>query len=52
MSPEGVSDFRAAYGWLVVEHLGYGELAERCVKAAGRDLVSTPTERIVYAEKG
>jgi len=35
----------------VLEHLGYEELAERYVKPTGRKLVSTPLERMVYAEK-
>ena len=33
------------------EHLGYEELAERYVKATGRELTSKPIERMVYAEK-
>ncbi|MFB0515365.1 MAG: SAM-dependent methyltransferase [Candidatus Neomarinimicrobiota bacterium] len=51
MDPEGVTNFLAAYGWRVVEHLGYEELAVRYVKPTGRELTSTPIERIVYAEK-
>ncbi len=51
MDPEGVADFLDGYGWRVVEHLGYGELAERYVKTTGRELASTPIERMVYAEK-
>ena len=41
----------STYGWHVVEHLGYEELAERYVKPTGRELASTPIERMVYAEK-
>ena len=44
-------DFLGGYGWRVVEHLGYEELAERYVKTTGRELASTPIERMVYAEK-
>lgn len=51
MQPEGVSDFLAGYGWRLVEHLGYEELAERYVKPTGRQLASTPIERMVNAEK-
>lgn len=51
MDPEGVGDFLEPYGWRVVEHLGYEELAERYVKPTGRELASTPIERMVYAEK-
>lgn len=51
MEPEGVAGFLGEYGWRVVEHLGYEELAERYVKPTGRELASTPIERMVYAEK-
>jgi methyltransferase (TIGR00027 family) len=51
MDPEGIVNFLAPYGWRVVEHLGYEELAGRYVKPTGRELASTPIERMVYAEK-
>jgi methyltransferase (TIGR00027 family) len=51
MDPEEVADFLGVYGWRVLEHLGYEELAERYVKPTGRKLVSMPLERMVYAEK-
>jgi len=51
MDPEEVADFLADYGWQVLEHLGYEELAEWYVKPTGRKLLSTPLERMVYAEK-
>ena len=51
MDPEEVADFLAVYGWQVMEHLGYEELAEWYVKPTGRELLSTPLERMVYAEK-
>jgi methyltransferase (TIGR00027 family) len=51
MDPEGVADFLGVYGWQVLEHLGYEELAEWYVKPTGRKLLSTPLERIVYAER-
>lgn len=51
MDPEGVADFLGAYGWQVLEHLGYDELGEWYVKPTGRKLLSTQLERMVYAEK-
>ena len=38
-------------GWRVLEHLGYEELAEWYVKPTGREVLSTPLERLVCAEK-
>lgn len=51
MAPEDVENFLGAYGWSVIEHLGYEGLAERYVKPTGRKLASSPIERMVYAEK-
>ena len=51
MNPNEMSDFLAQYGWRVVEHLGYDELADKYVKPIGRNLPSIPIERMVYAEK-
>jgi len=51
MDPEGVADYLGVYGWRVLEHLGYEELAERYVKPTGRKLASMPLERMIYAEK-
>jgi methyltransferase (TIGR00027 family) len=51
VDPKDVADFLGAYGWRVLEHLGYEELAERYVKPTGRKLVSLALERVVYAEK-
>jgi methyltransferase (TIGR00027 family) len=51
LDPEGVVNFLEPYGWRVIEHLSYEELAERYVKPTGRELASTPIERMVYAEK-
>jgi methyltransferase (TIGR00027 family) len=51
MNPEDVADCIGAYGWRVIEHLGYEELAERYVRPTGRTLVATPIERVVCAEK-
>ena len=51
LNPEDVDDFLHPHGWRVLEHLGYEELAERYVEPTGRKLLSTPLERMVYAEK-
>jgi len=51
IDPEEVADFLGQYGWRVVEHLGYEELAEVYVKPTGRKLESLAYERVVYAEK-
>ncbi len=51
MDPEEVSNLLGAYGWRVLEHLGYEALAERYVKRTGRKLPSMAIERMVYAEK-
>ncbi len=51
MDAEDVAGFLDSYGWRILEHLGYDDLAERYVEPTGRDLLSTPLERIVYAEK-
>ena len=51
IDPVDVSDFLGGYGWRVLEHVGYEELAERYVKPTGRQLESLPIERVVYAEK-
>jgi len=51
IDPEDVVDFLGMYGWRVLEHLGYEELAERYVKPTRRRLDSTAIERVVYAEK-
>ena len=49
--PEDVDDFLCDYGWHVLEHLGYEELADRYVEPTGRKLEFMAIERIVYAEK-
>ena len=51
IDPEDVADFLGGYGWRVLEHLGYEELAEVYVKPTGRKLESLAIERVVYAEK-
>ena len=51
MDPGEVGGFLEAYGWRIKEHLGYDALTDRYVKETGRQLLSTPLERMVYAEK-
>jgi methyltransferase (TIGR00027 family) len=51
LDPENVDDFIGEYGWRVVEHLGYDEIANRYVTPTGRKLQSMAIERIVLAEK-
>jgi len=51
MEPEDCPAFLQAYGWRVIEDLGYDELAGRYNGLTGRSLTSTPVERMVYAEK-
>jgi len=51
MEPKEVCHVLRTHGWRAIEHLGYEELAERYVRPTGRNLASTPLERMVYAEK-
>ena len=51
MEPGVWPEFLKEYGWEVIEDIGYGDMAERYVKPAGRTLASTPVERMVYAKK-
>lgn len=49
--PEKVANFLSEYGWHIVEHLGYDELAEGYMKPTGRELPVMSIERMVYAKK-
>jgi methyltransferase (TIGR00027 family) len=49
--PDGVANLLSEYGWRLIEDFGYEELAQRYVKPSGRELSSTPVERVAYAEK-
>jgi methyltransferase (TIGR00027 family) len=51
MDPDSVEAFLSHYGWRMIEHLSYEELAQRYVRSTGRTLASMPIERVVYAEK-
>lgn len=49
--PENVAPFLAEYGWQEVEQLGPAEFAERYLRPAHRDLVTSEIERSVLAER-
>ena len=49
--PNELDSFLGEYGWRMVEHLGYDELAEHYMKPTGRELPFMTIERMVYAEK-
>ena len=51
MEPEDCAPLLDGYGWRVLEDVGYDELAARCIQPTGRQMLSTPVERMVYAEK-
>lgn len=51
LDPEAVAGFVDQYGWMLEEHVGYDDLAERYVEPTGRKLLSTQLERMVYARK-
>jgi len=51
MDPESVDGYLDSYGWRVLDHTGYEELAGLYVKPTGRELLSMPIERIVCAQK-
>ena len=51
MDPEGWPNFLKKYGWQVVEDVSYDKLSEQYVKPIGRELASTPVERIIHAKK-
>lgn len=52
LDPEEVPAFLAEYGWRVLEHPTYADLAARYVAPTGRNLASMLLEQVVYAEKG
>jgi O-methyltransferase involved in polyketide biosynthesis len=51
MEPEDCPTFLKDYGWRIIEHVGYDELADKYILPTGRRLVATPVERMVYAER-
>lgn len=51
MEPEDWPIFLKAYGWQIIQDVGYDELADKYIGPTGRQLRSTPVERIVCAER-
>lgn len=51
LNPDEVSSFLGDYGWRILEHPTYEELARHYVVPESRALASTPLERMVFAEK-
>ena len=51
MEPEDCQSFLRGYGWRIIEDVGYDELSTKYIAPTGRHLLSTPVERLVYAEK-
>lgn len=51
MNPEDWPNFLKQYGWQVIEDVSYEELSKEYVEPTGRELASTPFERIIYAKK-
>ena len=51
LHPKDVSRFLESYGWRILEHHSYDELAEKYVEPTGRKLPALPIERMVLAEK-
>lgn len=51
MNPPAWPDFLAQYGWQIVEDVGYGRLAPDYIQPTGRNLATTPIERLIYAQK-
>ena len=51
IDPLKVEEFLEQFGWKLIEHVGYEDLAEAYIKPTKRTLGSLLLERIVYAEK-
>jgi len=51
LEPDEVDGFLATYGWRMQEHLGYDNLGKIYADPTGRNLLSTPLERMVLAQK-
>jgi methyltransferase (TIGR00027 family) len=51
LAPERVGDWLRAYGWRLVEDVGYEELGRSYVAPTGRTLAAMTVERLVQAEK-
>jgi O-methyltransferase involved in polyketide biosynthesis len=51
LSPDRVGDWLRAYGWRLVEDVGYEELSRSYVAPTGRTLAAMSVERLVQTEK-
>lgn len=51
-APASVPEIIGSYGWHVIEHPSYENLAKRYVKPTGRNLAATLIEQMIFAEKG
>lgn len=51
MNPEEWPQFLRGYNYKIVEDIEIKELEDRYVHPTGRNLASTPIERIIFAEK-
>jgi len=51
INPVELPDFLEKYGWKLVEDKDASELADVYIKPTGRKLVTTPIERMAFAEK-
>jgi methyltransferase (TIGR00027 family) len=51
MEPEECPILLRDYGWRIIADVGYDQLTDKYIKPTGRQLRSTPVERIVYAER-
>lgn len=51
LNPEKWSEFLITYGWKVIEDTDYGILTSKYIIPFGRTLLSSPIERLIYAEK-
>jgi hypothetical protein len=49
--PDRVRDWLRAYGWRLVEDVGYEELGRSYVAPTGRTLAPMTVERLVQAQK-
>lgn len=51
IDPPALRDFLAQCGWRLVEDVGYDQLASQYVSPTGRDLLTSPIERVAFARK-
>ena len=51
MNPAEWPEFLKEYDYKIIEDISVEDLIEKYVKPTGRNLKSTPIERIIFAEK-